>query len=133
MHRRNVKSTLVFAVAAAALAGAVSAGASTAPGEIVVAQTSFEERKVDFVIQTRDQVQKLRYQIQTFRRQLGEDSNPQFEAARHDFEAKASTLTKKLDEIGALPVQQAISRKWEVDSALQGVMAAYDRVAATVK
>jgi len=78
-------------------------------------------------------VQKRRYQIQTFRRQLGEDSSPQFEAARHDFAAKASTLTKKLDEIGALSVQQAIPRKPEVDSALQGVMDAYDRVVATVK
>jgi TolA-binding protein len=133
MHRRSVRSSLGFAFAAAVLAGAVSAGASTAPGAMVVAQTSFEERKVDFVTQTRDQVQKLRYQIQTFRRQLGESSNPQFEAARKDFEGKASTLTKKLDEIGALPVQQAIPRKPEVDSALQGVMAAYDRVVATVK
>jgi len=133
MHRRSVRSTVVFAVVGAVLAGAVSVGAWPAPGAIVVAQTSFEERKADFVIQTRDQVQKLRYQIQTFRRQLGEDSNPQFEAARKDFETKASTLTKKLDEIGALPVQQAISRKPEVDSALQGVLGAYDRVVATVQ
>ncbi len=55
MHRRSVRSTLVLAVAAAALAGAVSDAASTAPGAMVVAQTSFEERKVDFVTQTRDQ------------------------------------------------------------------------------
>ena len=123
----------VFAVFAAVAALSIlwvpaASRVAWAAAESPVAQPTYEDRKDDFIVQTRSQVQNLRSQIASFRRRLGKEGHSKFEAAQQDFEAKAQALTQMLDEASGLSPQQAKARKPEVESALQAVLAAYDEV-----
>jgi len=136
MRRQGAPGALAVFAAVAALSILWVPAASRvawAAAESPVAQPSYEDRKDDFIVQTRSQVQNLRSQFATFRRQVGKEGNLKFDAAQKDFETKAQALTQMLDDASGLSPQQAKNRKPEVDAALQAVLTAYDEVVKAIK